>query len=206
VSTLRASASLATPATAPAAPRADNRQAGLLDAAARRFAERGYAGTTMRDIAEGAQMLPGSLYYHFASKEHLLVAVYEAGVRELDDAVAGAAARLSDPWARLEAACTAHLETILRDSDYAQVLIRVLPQDVPPVAARLTDLRSQYEARWHTLLATLPLPPRTDRGAMRLMLLGALNWSRFWFSPDGRHTPAQLARKFVAFLKDSPHA
>jgi AcrR family transcriptional regulator len=193
------------PAHAPV-PRADNRLPGLLDAAARRFAERGYAATTMRDIAEGAQMLPGSLYYHFPSKEHLLVAVYEAGVRELDDAVAAATSRLTDPWARLEAACTAHLETILRDSDYAQVLIRVLPQDVPPVAERLTDLRSQYETRWHTLLAALPLPPRTDRGAMRLMLLGALNWSRFWFSPEGRHTPAQLARKYIVFLKESHHA
>ena len=193
------------PAHAPV-PRADNRLPGLLDAAARRFAERGYAATTMRDIAEGAQMLPGSLYYHFPSKEHLLVAVYEAGVRELDEAVAAATARLTEPWARLEAACTAHLETILRDSDYAQVLIRVLPQDVPPVAERLADLRGQYETRWHTLLAALPLPPRTDRGAMRLMLLGALNWSRFWFSPEGRHTPAQLARKYIVFLKESHHA
>lgn len=196
---------VASVAHAPAA-RADNRLPGLLDAAARRFAERGYAATTMRDIAEGAQMLPGSLYYHFPSKEHLLVAVYEAGVRELDEAVAAATARLTEPWARLEAACTAHLETILRDSDYAQVLIRVLPQDVLPVAQRLTDLRTQYETRWHTLLAALPLPPRTDRGAMRLMLLGALNWSRFWFNTEGRHTPAQLARKYIAFLKESHHA
>lgn len=196
----------ATPPSHAPAPRADNRLPGLLDAAARRFAERGYAATTMRDIAEGAQMLPGSLYYHFPSKEHLLVAVYEAGVRELDDAVAAAVAKRTEPWARLEAACTAHLETILRDSDYAQVLIRVLPQDVAPVAQRLTELRSQYETRWHQLLAALPLPPRTDRGAMRLMLLGALNWSRFWFQPEGRHTPAQLARKYIVFLKESHHA
>ncbi len=179
MSTLRASAAPATPAAAPAAPRADNRLAGLLDAAARRFAERGYAGTTMRDIAEGAQMLPGSLYYHFASKEDLLVAVYEAGVRELEAAVAAATAGADDPWAQLEAACGAHLETILRDSDYAQVLIRVLPQDVPLLAERLTALRRRYEARWHGLVAALPLPPRTDRGALRLMLLGALNWTRF---------------------------
>ena len=41
---------------------------------------------------------------------------------------------------------------------------------------------------------------------MRLMLLGALNWSRFWFSPEGRHTPAQLARKYIVFLKESHHA
>ena len=190
-------------------PRADNRLQGLLDAAALRFAQAGYAGTSMREIADGAGMKPGSLYYHFPSKEQLLVAVYEAGVRELDEAVAaataGQAARAAEPWAQLEAACTAHLETILRDSPYAQVLIRVLPQDVPEVAERLREQRSRYEARWQALVRALPLPPRTDRGALRLMLLGALNWSRFWYQPGGRLTPAQLARKFIAFLRENHH-
>ncbi len=185
------------------APRADNRQAGLLDAAAQRFAQRGYAASSMREIAEGAQMKPGSLYYHFASKEQMLVAVYEAGVRELEAAVAHAIDGVAEPWARLEAACAAHLETILRDSDYAQVLIRVLPQDVPLAAARLGELRARYEKLWQQLVKALPLPARTDRTALRLMLLGALNWSRFWFAPGGRDTPRQLARKFIAFLKES---
>ena len=184
-------------------PRSDNRQAALLDAAAQRFARHGYAASSMRDIAVGAQMKAGSLYYHFASKELMLVAVYEAGVQELEDAVAAATAGLSEPWARLEAACTAHLETILRDSDYAQVLIRVLPQDVPLVAQRLRDLRARYEDRWQALVRALPLPPRTDRGTLRRMLLGALNWTHFWFVPGGTDSPRQLARKFVAFLKES---
>jgi TetR/AcrR family transcriptional regulator, cholesterol catabolism regulator len=183
-------------------PRSDNRQAELLDAAAHRFAQRGYAASTMREIAVGAQMKPGSLYYHFPSKEHLLVAVYEAGVQQLEDALAAATAAVAEPWARLEAACTAHLETLLRDSDYAQVLIRVLPQDVPLVAERLGALRSRYEERWQALVRALPLPPRTDRGTLRRMLLGALNWSHFWFVPTGTDSPRQLARKFVAFLKE----
>ena len=60
------------------APRADNRLPVVLEAAARLFAQRGYAATSMRDIAQAASMLPGSLYYHFAAKEDLLAAVYEA--------------------------------------------------------------------------------------------------------------------------------
>ena len=54
--------------------RSDNRLPAVLDAAARLFAERGYAAASMRDIAEASGMLPGSLYYHFAAKEDLLVA------------------------------------------------------------------------------------------------------------------------------------
>ena len=38
------------------------------------------------------------------------------------------------------------------------------------------------------------------------MLLGALNWSRFWFDPEGSETPKSLARKFIALLKEPQNA
>lgn len=189
-------------------PRSDNRQPELLDAAAALFAQRGYAATSMRDIALAVKMLPGSMYYHFASKEELLVAVYEAGVGELAAAVrtASRADPDVDPWQRLEAACRAHLETVLRSSDYAQVLIRVHPQDVPAAADRLRELRAGYEEAFRALIAALPLPAVADRRMLRLMLLGALNWARVWFDPAGRQTPRSLAAGFVSFLKEAQDA
>lgn len=186
--------------------RSDNRVAAVLDAAARLFAVKGYSATSMRDIAEACDMLPGSLYYHFAAKEDLLAAVYEAGVRQLVDAVYAAVSEERDPWARLEAACAAHLDTLLRSSDYAQVLVRVLPADVAGAAARLKALRADYERPFRELVAALPLPPQTDRAVLRLMLLGALNWSRFWFAESGRDSPRALARKFVQLLRETQHA
>lgn len=188
------------------APRADNRQPELLDASAALFAQRGYAATSMRDIALAVKMLPGSVYYHFASKEELLVAVYEAGVGELEAAVRAAVAPADAPWQQLESACRAHLETVLRNSDYAQVLIRVHPEDVPDAADRLRALRAGYEDIFRTLVAALPLPAGSDRRALRLMLLGALNWARVWFDPAGRQSPRALAAKFVTFLKEAQHA
>ena len=187
-------------------PRSDSRLQGLLDVAAQLFAQRGFAATSMRDIALGVKMLPGSVYYHFASKDELLVAVYEAGVGELEVAMEAALKPGAEPWARLEAACLAHLQTVLKSSDYAQVLIRVLPEDVPAVADRLRTLRAGYEQVFRDLVAALPLPAGTDRRALRLMLLGALNWARFWFDPQGRETPRALARKFVNLLKEAQHA
>ena len=148
-------------------------------------------------------MLPGSLYYHFAAKEDLLVAVYERGVAELLTHVRTAIAKESEPWSRLQAACTAHLETVLRHSDYAQVLIRVLPGDVAPAATRLAELRAEYEKQFAALVGALPLADGADRKALRLMLIGALNWSRFWFRSPGRDTPRSLARKFVGFIKEA---
>ena len=65
--------------------------------------------------------------------------------------------RETDPWQRLEAACVAHLQTVLEAGDYAQVLIRVLPEDVPPAAAQLRLLRAGYERLFRGLVADLPL-------------------------------------------------
>jgi AcrR family transcriptional regulator len=191
------------PSVALRSPRSDNRLSTLLDAAARLFADKGYVATSMRDIAQDCGMLPGSLYYHFAAKEDLLVAVYERGVEELVTNVRTAIAKESEPWLRLQAACTAHLQTVLRRSDYAQVLIRVLPNDVAPAAARLAELRDEYEKQFAALVGALPLAHGADRKALRLMLIGALNWSRFWFTSPGRDTPRSLARKFVGFLKEA---
>jgi AcrR family transcriptional regulator len=187
---------------AAATPRADNRLRIVLDAAARLFRERGYASTSMRDIATASGMLPGSLYYHFPSKEALLVAVYGEGVGHIKAAVESALEREGDPWERLERVCTAHLETLLSGSDYAQVVVRVRPDDVPEFADALTTLRDGYERTFAQSIQSLPLPRPTDRRALKLMLLGALNWSQTWYRPGG-DSPAVVARRFLRLLRDT---
>jgi len=182
-------------------PRADNRQSELLDAAARLFRERGYTGTTMRDIAAAAGMLAGSIYYHFPNKDSLLIAVYTEGVRRITAAVALAVHRAEGAWPRLEAACVAHLDHLLARSDYASVVIRVHPQEFPPrTAQKLRALRDGYEDWFRRLCADLPLPREVDANELRLMLLGALNSAVAWYRA-GRRSPAALARRFIWLLR-----
>lgn len=182
-------------------PHADSRLPQLLDEAARLFRTRGFEGTSMRDIARAVGMLPGSLYCHFETKEALLVAVYIKGVEQISSAVQSAVDRHRDPWDRLEAACVAHLEAILHDDDYAQVVVRVRPADVPVADQSLIDLRNRYEALFSGLVADLPLARGTDRATLRLMLIGAMNWSQVWYRPGGRLVPRTIARKFIALLR-----
>lgn len=181
----------------------DSRLPQMLDAAARLFRARGFEGTSVRDIARAVGMLPGSLYCHFAAKEDLLAAVYVKGVEQISAAVRAAIERRIDPWDRLEAACVAHLEAILHDDDYAQVVVRVRPADAPAANRRLIKLRDEYESLLAALIKDLPLPRRADRRALRLMLLGALNWSQTWYRPGGGHTPRTIARQFVTLLRQS---
>lgn len=182
--------------------RQDNRKQQLLDAAARLFSTHGYHATSMRDISAAVGMLPGSIYYHFASKDELLLTVYEEGVRRIAESVDLAVAREKHPHRRLEAACVAHLEMLLDQSDYAQVVLRVLPDDALPVKPRLVALRDQYESRFKQLVAALALTPAVDPHYFRLLLLGALNWSQTWYRP-GRDSPRTVARQLLRALHPS---
>ena len=94
----------------------------------------------------------------------------------------------------------AHLDTVLDRSDYAQVIVRVLPQDAEAVSGRLVALRDQYEARFERLMDELKLPSRADRRSLRLFLLGALNWAQVWYRP-GDEAPADIARRFTGYLR-----
>lgn len=182
-------------------PHADSRLPKVLDEAARLFRTRGFEGTSVREIAKAVGMLPGSLYCHFETKEALLVAVYVKGVQQIIEAVQSAVADVEDPWERLEAACAAHLEAILHDDDYAQVVVRVRPADVPVAHESLIELRNSYEELFTSLIKDLPLARGTDRRVLRLMLMGAMNWSQTWYRPGGRFNPRAIARKFIALLR-----
>jgi AcrR family transcriptional regulator len=181
--------------------RVNSRLAQVLDAAATQFAAKGFQATSIRDIAGAVGMLPGSLYCHFANKEELLAAVHAEGVRRICDAVRLAAEARSDPWSRLEAACEAHLAALLDDSAYAKVVTSVDPRSVPELTHILIAQRDAYERMFAGFIDALPLPPRTQRAALRLMLLGALNWAPTWYQPDGGQSPRSLARVFVRLLK-----
>ncbi|MDX1593152.1 MAG: TetR/AcrR family transcriptional regulator [Gammaproteobacteria bacterium] len=181
------------------APRQDNRRNALLDAAANQFAERGFHATSTRELAAAVGMLPGSIYYHFPSKSDLLVAVYDEGVRRIETAVAQAVDGVEAPWARVEAACTAHLEALLDGSAYARVVVRVQPEDAGESDAELIALRDRYEALFAGLIDDLDLPDAEASRALRLLLLGALNWVQHWYRP-GRDAPHVIVHRFMGLL------
>ena len=172
----------------------------LLTVSARLFARGGFEATSMRDIAGEAGMLAGSMYYHFSSKNELIAAVYEAGVAEIGAAVDAAVARARAPWTSLEAACIAHLETLLADRAHAAVMTADLSRLDARLRRRLVVLRDGYEARFVDLVAALPLAGAVDKTLWRLHLLGALNWTPTWYRPGGK-SPAAIARALVAALR-----
>jgi AcrR family transcriptional regulator len=174
----------------------------ILREAARLFGEKGYENTSMRDIAAAYGILPGSLYHHFRSKDELFVAVYAAGIDEIIDAVDKATRDEPDPWRRLEAACEAHLTTLLDRTGHAAVVIASWPGTSNTMRDELVRHRDRYEKVFRRLADAAPLPRDVDRTVFRLGLLGALNWALTWYHPGGS-TPAALARKLVRLFRQA---
>ena len=175
----------------------DVRREQLMLAAARVLNEKGYEAASLREICAAAGILPGSLYYHFKSKEDLFVSLHAEGFRQLNEAVDTAIARESDAWSRLEAACAAHLTLLVGAADVSLVGgTSLFHRARSPLQRRLNRDRDAYEERFRQMIAALRLPAQVDQTLVRLNLLGALNWTRNWYRP-GRKSPRELAHQLV---------
>ncbi len=179
----------------------DSRRQDILHQATLLFGARGYGQTSIRDIAAAVGMLPGSVYYHFASKEALLAAVYAEVIDRSIAQVEGVIAGYADAWDRLEAAAAAHLSLLLADGALAAVVVDG-PRQTSAARNELVRQRDRYEAVFRRLVAAIPLPPGVPPGAFRLALLGALNWALTWYRPDG-DPPEVVARDLFAIFRAS---
>ena len=186
--------------------RANSRNEALLDAAADLFAEQGFKATSMRDIAKSVDMLPGSIYYHFSSKDELLLAIYRAGVEQITDIFDEAIREQHDPWERLQAGMAALVRAVTQESSYTRVIFRIKPDEVPAFREELVAMRDGFEQGFAELIDDLPLAPWVDRHLFRLMVLGAGNHAQLWFSPGGSFTPDEIGEHFVRYVRESTTA
>jgi AcrR family transcriptional regulator len=181
-----------------------DRRAELIEKAARLFGARGYDKTSMRDISAAFGILHGSIYHHFGSKEELFIAVYSSGVDRFIADVEAAVAPHTDPWQRLEAACVAHLEALLRrESPAATVLADWSTNYTDSLRQALVAQRDRYEKLFSSLANAVELPEGMKRRYFRLGLLGALNGALMWFQPGG-DSPATVAKHLVGLFKRKP--
>ena len=184
----------------------------VLDGAARLFRRDGYAAVSLRAIAAECGMKAGSLYYHFDSKEVIVVEVLNIGVQRVHAAVAEALAAVSQsaPMARrLDAAIAAHLRALHEAGDYTSANIRIFGQVPPAIRSRHMPVRRAYGDLWTALLrdgvATGALRREMDVATLRAFLLGAMNSSLEWLMPQNG-TVARVAAELSRLVLDGAAA
>lgn len=168
----------------------------IMNAAMHLFGKQGFNGTSMRDIANAVGLLPGSLYAHIDGKEALLLEVVTDGISRFIAAVDPFVAATGHPLDRLRKMIGAHVEVVADNPERSQVVFhqwRFLGPDNLPNAI---DRRRRYEMCFKQVVEegvkAGQIRPDLNLRIAVLTILGALNWTPEWFSPDGRLSAAEV--------------
>jgi TetR/AcrR family transcriptional regulator, cholesterol catabolism regulator len=174
----------------------------IFAAAADIFWAKGYHGMSMSDLADAMGLRKASLYHHIKNKETLLYEMSVSSMRHIIDAALSADA--TDPEEHLRQVITRHVEALLADrSRHATALVelRSLP---PDERQHVIDLRSRYDKLIDEAIRSVQAAtgrwPGIPVSAVRLAVLGMLNWTVFWFSPEGPALPDTIAAWYTAIV------
>ncbi|MDT4912288.1 MAG: TetR/AcrR family transcriptional regulator, cholesterol catabolism regulator [Pseudonocardiales bacterium] len=190
-----------------AQPATNDRRAELLAIAAALFADRGLRATTVRDIADAAGILSGSLYHHFDSKESMVDEILRGFLDALFDRYREIVAQDLGPRDTLEAVVVASFVAI--DEHNAAVAIyqaeaRRLAEQ--PRFAYIGERLTEFRRLWHDVLKA-----GIAAGSFRDDLDVELSY-RFlrdtvwvgvgWYRPGGKLSIDDIARQYLAIVLD----
>jgi AcrR family transcriptional regulator len=177
----------------------------LLDLAAAMFAERGLRATTVRDIADSAGILSGSLYHHFKSKEQMVEEVLKDFLDWLFGRYQEIVDTETDPLTRVSGLFMASFEAI--EHRHAQVVIyqdeakRLSPL---PQFAFLEERNREQRTMWLDLLkqgvAEGQFRPDLDVDLVYRFIRDTTWVSVRWYQPGGPLTAEEVGRQYLAIV------
>ena len=179
------------------------RRTELTRAAARLFAEKGYHGTSIGDLAQALGVQKGSLYAHIESKADLLWEVAREGAAAFHAAL-DTVPDEGPVVDRIRAALRAHLRVVTEQLDVATVFVREWRYLQGERREEFVAERRRYEERFRALFREGrelgELRTDLDDATAALLTLSAANWAYTWLQP-GRDTD-ELADRFYSVLID----
>lgn len=183
---------------------ARNTRADVVAAAGRLFAQRGYHGTSMRDLGRELGLLGSSLYSHVESKQDLLVEVVEEGARLFQEAAGSAAAESSPGADRLRALIRGHIGVVLDHQDVARTFLNEARVLDPSHRERVLAARDRYEEVFRAAIAAGredgSLRPDADPKLDGIFILSILNAVDRWYRPEGEMGREELVEEIWRFV------
>ncbi|MCW3062986.1 MAG: TetR/AcrR family transcriptional regulator [Solirubrobacterales bacterium] len=169
----------------------------IVDAAARMFHERGYADTSVQDVAHAVGILKGSLYYYIDSKDDLLFRVLEDVHEDARHLLDDVAAMDAPPLERLAAYVRGHVEFNLRNLSKVAVYYHDFALLDPGRREVIIAQRQLYEELVIGLIADAQEAGEVDAGldahVAAYSALGMVNWVYTWYRPAGGRRASELA-------------
>lgn len=169
----------------------------VVRAAGRLFAQRGFHGTSMRDLGGELGLLGSSLYAHVEGKNELLIEVIRSGARLFQDLASRVQGLDADASTRLRLLIEGHVEIVTSHIDEATTFLneaRFLPEEERAV---IVDMRDAYESAYRTVIedgiAADEFRSDLDSAVTAILVLSMVNALDRWYRVDGARSPAEIA-------------
>jgi AcrR family transcriptional regulator len=170
----------------------------LLNVGRKLFAEKGFGGTSVEEIASRAEVSKPVVYEHFGGKEGLYAVVVDREIQTLLDGITGALVSEGHPRLLLERAALALLDYIESSTDGFRILVRDSPvaQSTGTFASLISDVASQVE---HILAAEFKRRGLEARNAPMYaqMLVGMVALTGQWWLDSRKPKKTDVAAHLV---------
>lgn len=180
-----------------------SRKEQIIHVAAELFSSKGYAGTSMRDIAEQMDMEAASLYNHISSKEEILHTICFS----LADRFINAIEEVNDIYfngeEKLRMMVKNHVNILTSSPQEAQVFLKEWRHLTGEHLQNFIQLRDAYETGIIELLKTGEQEnvfSEVDKKFAALNILSSVNWIVEWYKADGKMNPDEIADKLCDFI------
>ncbi len=173
----------------------DRQRAAIRDAAARQFADKGYAAASIADVARACGVSKALMYHYYQDKEHLLADITESYIERLHAIVEQVRAEALPPPAHLRRL----IELFMAEYEHSAARHRVLVQDVKYLerarrARVLTKERKVVDGFAEVIAKLAPqVDERTLVKPLTMILFGMINWTFTWLKGRGAITYADMA-------------
>ena len=167
------------------------------------FKSRGFAATSMRDLANALGIEAASIYSHIKSKEEILQRVCFRMAKEFFEAVENADTPDAGASENLRQVIQAHVKVLTRDTEASAVFLNEWRHMSEPFLSDFLQLRDQYENRFRSIVRTgintgeFAVP---DEKFAVLTILSSLNWLHTWYKPEGKMKPEEIAANLAIML------
>ena len=172
----------------------EERRLAIVEHAARLFAERGFLGASIADLAEACETSKSLIYHYYDSKEDILFDVMHSHVRALLDAAEEIFPRAIPPSGKLRELTLAFVQLYVGAAARQRVLLNELQRLSKEQRAIVIGIQRRLIEIVEILLAELR-PDLEDamKPPAAMLYFGMINWMHTWLHPDGPVKPARIA-------------